>query len=632
MECNLPELLARDLELSKSVFTSRHMTADAPSLSLTAGDRGRHQSMRLRPTSHHPHLLNRVRSDGAVGSLSPEPQGYSTSWLDQSEARPEASCPDGHAEAKQQALPKEGLDFSDDTSHSSDFDVEPPSIRYREQSVTTVATSVTSRRGSSAMPQLPLSPTEVNEIRMYFRDEHSTKTPFQRPHTASGSPSKDERPMSPTEMPAVAIPRRRSSLNRRVPEMEQPQSPRSSLATLPNDVSLFAFSVASPPSSMEMTRSPAPMDERTAPDVAILRKPVPRRNPEPAPEENRGRQAAPSTTYTRVAEEEDYRSIHHHAGGAHDVPDIPVPSLNHVQTWLDSSVDVAYQPPRPTRDRMVAAAVPLPREMIDNLTVSVASFPEAMLVTSNLAIETIRAYSRKMRRQAAAPDDDDGSVFAPSDAASSVRRRWKFPRLLSSRAAPPPHPRLPPLRTVSPCPSSASLARDAAAGPESRHIMAVFPAGSPYLCNALYAHLVAYNYVSSLCAPAPPRPTPPPPASPTPSASSSSSAPRRPRPDDAGRRIPSKAASLLGLSPAAPQATAVKSPLHGGFPSARTAELEAALRQLQAGLATCVGRLVATLRLTGGHHTAAAADDDVGVDPLFLRALCEIVRCAEERY
>lgn len=73
----------------------------------------------------------------------------------------------------------------------------------------------------------------------------------------------------------------------------------------------------------------------------------------------------------------------------------PRPTLRSVQSWLNSSL----QPyPRSLAGDDVPKVVPLPPEAMETLRVLIACFPETMLLTKSLTIETIHTYSRKVRQ------------------------------------------------------------------------------------------------------------------------------------------------------------------------------------------------------------------------------------------
>ncbi|GJC97443.1 hypothetical protein ColKHC_06269 [Colletotrichum higginsianum] len=167
------------------------------------------------------------------------------------------------------------------------------------------------------------------------------------------------------------------------------------------------------------------------------------------------------------------------------------------------------------------------------------------------------------------------------------------------------------------------------------------PHGSDYLCDALYAHIVAYNYLAPMVHNPPTggagRP-------PTPGSPASTEDP-----------IPKKAATLLGLQgcqeTTTPKPLRKRSSMFLGLrasswqstfaappPSVPTTPLTAAppppasdipLRDLQHGLHRCIARLVTTLRVEGSEGPIAGEPIN-DVDPLVMRSLCEIVKCCEE--
>ncbi|CAK7228302.1 hypothetical protein SBRCBS47491_006861 [Sporothrix bragantina] len=228
--------------------------------------------------------------------------------------------------------------------------------------------------------------------------------------------------------------------------------------------------------------------------------------------------------------------------------------------------------------------IPLPREVVDTLRVSVSCFPETMLSLSSFSIQTIRSYSRKVRRCSQADADDtyrllmdaspptlppsptnathhipqspasptamsfdlgtgvSRSVTAASSTSHSSRRFWKLPKKLAgsshsgndNRSAGPAlnmftgfrsstsstgssnhsngYP-LSPTTMGSSAPRMSSVSRRGSARPDNTEddqskangmcFKRIFPTGSDYLCDALYAHILAFNYISLLCPPPP---------------------------------------------------------------------------------------------------------------------------------
>ncbi|CAK7263980.1 hypothetical protein SEPCBS119000_000765 [Sporothrix epigloea] len=232
--------------------------------------------------------------------------------------------------------------------------------------------------------------------------------------------------------------------------------------------------------------------------------------------------------------------------------------------------------------------IPLPREVVDTLRVSVSCFPETMLSLSSFSIQTIRSYSRKVRRCSQSDADDayrlllaplspstaspptcppspmtaaqyfplspaspprsaelgtsvTRSTTAPSLSANGGRRFWKLPKKLTvgsghtysenSRSTGPainlftgfrsstssngsihsPGFQLSPTSTGHSTPRISSVNRrattrqDVAEDDRSRAnglcLKRIFPTGTDYLCDALYAHIIAFNYIGLLCPP-----------------------------------------------------------------------------------------------------------------------------------
>ncbi|KAK3389137.1 hypothetical protein B0T20DRAFT_95222 [Sordaria brevicollis] len=362
-------------------------------------------------------------------------------------------------------------------------------------------------------------------------------------------------------------------------------------------------------------------------------------------------------------------------------------STGHLQDWIRSHTEPvigrvragSFIPSSPV------AGVPLPADVLNTLRISISCFPETTLLTSSLSIETIRTYSRKLKHQVRKPggnsnsldDDDNESVFTFSNLSTKPRKRWNLPSLIQSR------------RTHNK--RFASYAHDLTTGtgntspleprvsnkpsgvPEWAPIKNIFPTGTDRLCDALYAHLIAYNYIGTLC---PPQPG----TSPKEGTNSSHapqrspSSPTRHSDDNNVRRIPRKAESILGMNDdSAPGAAnhfaggavyysprgdggfsrpftrgdsgekggghaAPKMPTSsGGSSNGGTASAGCdltALRDIHAGLARCIARLVTTLKLTTGEGMVEGETlsprDNVALDPFLLRTLCELVRCSEE--
>lgn len=354
---------------------------------------------------------------------------------------------------------------------------------------------------------------------------------------------------------------------------------------------------------------------------------------------------------------------------ASQYPEIAPPGVD-VESWLESSVDNFPYYAQTRADGHTP--LPLPPEVVDTLRVSIACFPETMLQCSSLSIETIRGHSRKLRYQAASAVSLYSESPVSVDSSEQPKKSgWKWPLLKRQPSSPSQGPPSPQRNGVADSLYSPTWPKR----PDWTAIQNLFPSGTDYLCDALYAHLVAYNYITSLC----PRSVLVNPPS-RPSSKSSTTASEyslglsldlrtsvdiRSSISDSNA-IPLKAASLLGLQddpnapipePPSTRSNTLRSKRSyfalpraasyyensrpttaGGFGSRRQPppdHNDQLLKDLRLGLARCISRLVATLRTTNGGPNAgtdSAGNPKREEDPDFMRALCEIVRLSEERY
>ena len=307
-------------------------------------------------------------------------------------------------------------------------------------------------------------------------------------------------------------------------------------------------------------------------------------------------------------------------------PSSPLPT---VESWLNTNAHTYATHPNDE----VFKAVPLPPNVMETLRISVTCFPETMLLTSSLTVETIRSYSKKVRQ----PTTDVQATLSnmplfPSTHGYPRKSLWRkvtsYTKHTSSSD--------PPRRLQSGNSSGAYRGlRAPAEEPETQpqpweHLRNIFTGASDYICDALWAHIIAYNYISAHV----PRQR-----APDPSHESSSK-----------DEIPKKAASLLGLASATAQdvqrsVNKLSGPLAGLLqrqdmvvePPAgrRAAAQETAMRDLQAGLMRCIARLIATAKfmVEDGGHDGPVMDVDVteqGADVFLARSLCEIVRFSED--
>ncbi|KAJ4298748.1 hypothetical protein N0V88_003780 [Collariella sp. IMI 366227] len=174
-----------------------------------------------------------------------------------------------------------------------------------------------------------------------------------------------------------------------------------------------------------------------------------------------------------------------------------------------------------------------------------------MLLTSSLSIETIRAYSKKVKHRTdlechLRSNTDSSSVYSSNSLNAKLPKRWNINLLShvrrSSKQHQPYYHTLPRPFPQSPEASSSSFTPHPSPTPNPiwAPIKRIFPTATSHLCDSLYAHLIAYNYISSIC---PPIPIPPRTAlaMPSPHIRPSTSF------QNQDTRIPQKAATLLGM-------------------------------------------------------------------------------------
>lgn len=376
------------------------------------------------------------------------------------------------------------------------------------------------------------------------------------------------------------------------------------------------------------------------------------------------------------------------------IPDVapPIPAR-------DPARSITPAPSQSTHTGLVGSTIrpgiPLSPEVIENLRVSVSGFPDTMLLTSSLSIETIRSYAKKLKHNTRPTD----SSFHQPATSSHSRIVSQSPSTITTR---PPTPSLwkrslggrsarhsacstvtysnsplNPTSTLHRVTSSSSSSADTT--PLWTCIKNIFPNGSDYRCEALYAHLVAYNYITTSCGSGSDVPT-----ATTPQASASKRTMslqkrNRSRPNMSPRTetdelypvVPKKAAHLLGLGPSSHSSSASSSShisrlstsspigrmrgfLHrhkakdsvaeteeelkealGGKPAATRSNghnNEMALREVQMGLVRCVAALVDLLGKSGPEDIRQEIElgEVPVVEPHLFRALCELVRAEED--
>ncbi|PHH70781.1 hypothetical protein CDD82_6925 [Ophiocordyceps australis] len=332
--------------------------------------------------------------------------------------------------------------------------------------------------------------------------------------------------------------------------------------------------------------------------------------------------------------------------------DKPVPAASPKAPPANAWLSYALSPyPRWLQNDEMAKVVPLPPEAMETLRVSVACFPETMLLSSSLTIETIRTYSHKVRQPSLDLLSNTPLRNQAPDSSPLGSRRSIWRKVVPSKRIgllPAPILRRNFLSSHQSIDSVSSPALVSARPWEP--LKSVFGYCSDYICDALYAHIVAFNYISTLVTRSPaPSPSPcqspslPPPGPPLPQPTQTRN-PGPTTPISPGENIPKKAASLLGLASASDAAAAglnrltqrIATPL-GTLPRPDVApnQSQAALvthENLLSGLMRCISQLMATAKLmseNGGGEDIVKTEPGQ-VDFLLVRCLCEIVRMSED--
>ncbi|KAJ4386295.1 hypothetical protein N0V93_009188 [Gnomoniopsis smithogilvyi] len=394
---------------------------------------------------------------------------------------------------------------------------------------------------------------------------------------------------------------------------------------------------------------------------------------------------------------------------SHSITRVPRRNVHH---WLESNTRARQHsppPPLPVTSPIAmspTSSVRVSGHILEALRVNVQNFPDTMLRTSSVTIDQIRDYSHKLKRSNATRqlvptrESDDHMTVAsntptPPTSPSLGRKgslsnlkfvsslRGKFSRFNTSTSASSINeqveaswsPTDDATSATTHCDSPSlrpSAARDAACVNALRCIL---PHGTLYLLDALYAHIIAYNYIDSLCSsfPQPQQNRSIPPLRTRPSQNfhlpsgvtsladlmvqeNVSETVVREFHDDVASvasrsAVPSKAASLLGIGSTNMSNPIKPNPGHVGGreikfgkaspPGASKShylESDAAMRSLREDIAHNIYRLVETVKTTSPVEdvdTEEAQDSNIvpngkKLDDMLMRALSELVRCYEE--
>ncbi|KAI1766260.1 hypothetical protein GGR53DRAFT_519075 [Hypoxylon sp. FL1150] len=673
MSFNLPELLAVDLEKSEEVFKSRQLTAGPPAPALSDdGSKRRYSlqdsSLSAGPSFYPPDIMSRAKS---LHNVHEKQAQFLTI---------------------RHKLHRTNTNDSDSASSESSAGLIPPSIGTRDASVATAATSVASEK---------LGPPNQLKLQTVLRveklageswmdlDNEEATSPDRRYNSMINIPS-------PTQFLALQgdLGESRSmSLNAAVPRpiltssLSAPMSPTSIKTSGSEDQSHTKIPLTHPTTFPQRRSSLQYKNYPVLPQINVSLS-QPTSPSQPTPKQLGGDRSSPEVDMRPTASVSMLmHKVNMNDGDARTevdldaneaeplsrdnsrLPEIAPPGVD-VETWLESSVDNFPYYARTGGDGG-HTPLPLPPEVIETLRVSIACFPDTMLQSSSLSIETIRSHSRKLRYKTPSP----ASLYSDSptsvDSEQLKQSKWKWLSLKKQPSFPNQTPPSPQRSGFSERQYSPSWPRK----PDWTAIQNLFPQGSDYLCDALYAHLVAYNYITSLC---PRSALVNPHSRPTSKSSTASSElslslsldlrtsiDMRSSISD-GTGIPLKAASLLGLQddpnapipePPSSRCNTLRSkrsffavpktgpsyesirPMTsaGGFTARRPTppdQTDQLLKDLRLGVARCISRLVATLRMSNG--VSSTGIDNAKLkreeDPDFMRALCEIVRLSEERY
>ncbi|KAI5467925.1 hypothetical protein BGZ63DRAFT_39743 [Mariannaea sp. PMI_226] len=627
-ESCFPELLARDLEISSSIFEAKNMTSGTPCKTLIHEEKTKQRTLscpgRLLTSPYQTASL-RVQTLGAI-----EERDSVVSFLSPGDYGTEMIS-DG------------------DSIHGSESSgVEGPSIRFRQQSIVTAATSLTSNSGSAPSPKEFMSDrhsrghswidVDSDDDMMEAEDEeliaerHFALSPRPPSPVASEGPfsimeNLQDLPRSQTVPPRSSHAMSSGSLSRqnslRSSDIPRRRASVSCSITPSNTFTTQESFGPRPTSNCRKKRLSLHLPSH----ARYLYQVEPYPEISPPPDKMGGFDAELGDQYEDDSIFDGHFRPLQRPNTVYIQTTPPPSPLPSVQTWLDRARP-SFDSQRPVDD--LVKAVPLPPDIIETLRVSIVCFPETMLLTSSLTIETIRAYSKKVRHTSTDGWRESIGSMPPHNHRRSL---WKK---VVSHGRESLHTYLHRGQLHNDIVAGDETPRDHNAYPDAwtslRH---VFGTCSDYICDALYAHIVAYNYISRV-------PRSQTPSSPRISISSS----KRSQSDD----IPKKAASLLGIdSPQRPFQTnppmsriakKFSIPLTRGFAkdemtvgSGTSAAQDNATRNIEAGLLRCIMRLIATAKMMaegGGGEERLMEIEPQELDMIVVRSLCEIVRISEE--
>lgn len=781
---NLPEMLARDLAESESVFLARSRTAGPPVVTLAFERQSPHVPQR-KPSCVATPGLHRTTSDTDLCSLGKDSATSFGRYEEDQDVHKDTAASLGtlrtlrrmnttgvkkfhlkmENDKDERRVFLNGFDeeWGSDSSADMDAGMSSPSVRLRQQSVTTAATSVEIQSiaggkgpgGENSIcegPKIRHAPVFQTDCESWVDLE--TRMSDSEAGLGRGVPVKSwevdniARPCYPSpaepsglrssefeQTALVSVPQRRSSLSHQVttavldetaPTIQPvPHKPTRELSTRllqlspENESRYFSTSRsynhnwnASEPALspiVHLGRRQPYQNHQFHSDVNAT--PFDQLPPSPAP-------SAPEQY------REPLHNSNHHPQFQPSSTSSPrksnsisrMPFLTQVNSWLEAGSSGQRRCPAHTPTSPISGApitnIRVSTEILENLRIMVHGFPDTMLSTDCLTVQTIQSYSRKLRigdikNERVSPRGSDELSIAKSHtsfelSSQALERKGSFGNLklmtslrgkFSSRFVPSPTSSLSRENSEEPWPPvdnrSASIrcnsspSRPSDKPEKDRYITAlrsIFPTGTDYLLDALYAHIIAYNYINSLCGGFP-------------HLHQNGAGPHLPsRPstnfvvpagvtsladlqlqEDAGESVmgdfykevargggsgsphavvPSKAAAMLGLGstnmgqPMKPapgtlggRSAKLRKTTPPGASFAASLESEATLRYLRDNISRNIYRLVETVKSCSFVGKETSYEDEDGcimgpngkeLEPTLMRAMCEVVRCYEE--
>ncbi|KAI1335294.1 hypothetical protein F5Y15DRAFT_398130 [Xylariaceae sp. FL0016] len=497
-DCNLPELLAGDLELQGHVFKSKHLTAGAPAPELADDGSKRRYTMQtssgpaLSLSSQHPDPLSRSKSLQAVDQQYSQLFTYTAEWSRRDSVS--SSEFSGGMEPPSVGTRDESV-VTGPTAYDSDLQISPtscdaPSPTQKSAQNSWVDLELEQMAGSSSERRhsmVDMAPTSCHFLHSNLDEDlrsmslssvanraNLAQSPtFGSSHLSITSSQRTSIPLSSSATPL--IPKRRSSLQHR-------DLPRRSLKPQ------FPF-----PSSMSRPRFKSSHSSTTSPQrpqAQVQQLQIPYQ----ADDELDDRRSHLSLSSDSSLEEDRYDRPAYASGSGSMALNV-IPSDVDVEQWLNDSFN--FGPQLPSRDQSLLSPLPLSRDILDRIKTTVSQFPDLTFTCSDTPVERIRYQARRLRYA--------DNCF-PLDIQPDPPKQTFFSKLINGKTAKPTS--LDSYKNgknssgtfgsidkgtgLSP-PSWAGVAR-----PDWAAIKNIFQDAPDYYCDALYAYVIIFNYVTAL--------------------------------------------------------------------------------------------------------------------------------------